>query len=380
MQFKDIPGQEKVKAQLIQAVKDQRVSHTQLFLGAEGTGKLAIAIAYAQYINCENPQETDSCGVCPSCVKFNRLAHPDLHFMFPVTSQKAGRKALSSDFYQQWREMLNEQNQIVSQHDWLLKTQSETKQTHIFTDDCNEIIRKLSFKSYEAEYRIVIVWMIEKLYHSAAPKLLKILEEPPEKTLFLLVSENSDKIISTIQSRTQLVHFPTYSTQEIEDYLINEQHINAELARSCAIRSEGNIHRARLMAIDNSTAEKYYQLLVAWMRACFRAKVYEIQKAIVEITKGNREEMRRFLTFSMNMIRDGMLVNQGNDELTYHSGESEAFIKNLAPFIHPAVLPSFYQEIESAIFHIERNGNANIVLTDLSFKISNFLHMPKPQA
>lgn len=379
MLFKDIPGQEKIKSRLLKAVNEQRVSHTQLFLGAEGTNKLAMAIAYAQYVNCQNRTEHDSCGVCPSCVKYQNLAHPDLHFIYPVANKKGSTDCQSSDFVAEWRELLQEKNQLINIDDWHKKIDLESKKTIINTRDCNNILQKLSLKSYESEYRVVVIWMVERLFHQAAPKLLKILEEPPEKTLFLLVAENQDLILNTIKSRTQLVKFTPYPVDELRQLLIDNQGLTMEKASDIAIRSEGDLRKALLLASEDNNTTNFI-LFRSWLRGCFAASITEINNAISQFSKGNREETRQFLMYGQELIRDAMLVNRGAKELSYRVGEEKAFIDKVSPYIHPDVLPGFYNELNDAIYQIGRYGNANIILTDLSFKMSNFLHTPSRNA
>jgi len=208
LKFADVIGQQQVKSQLLKTVKNNRVSHAQLFLGQAGIGKLGLAIAYAQYINCTNKQEDDSCGVCPSCVKYEKLIHPDLHFIFPTATTERVEKPKSKDFVSEWRELILDRNGYISIADWYGKIGIERKRAIINARDCNDIIQTLSYKSFEAEYKVMIIWMVEKLFHSAAPKLLKILEEPPDKTLFILVAENQESMLKTILSRTQLIKVP----------------------------------------------------------------------------------------------------------------------------------------------------------------------------
>lgn len=379
MLFKDIPGHEKVKEKLIRAVREQRVSHTQLFLGAEGSHKLALAIAYAQYVNCENRTAEDSCGVCPSCVKYQKLAHPDLHFIYPVAPKKNINKPESADFISEWRELLLETNQLITIDDWHHKIELEGKKTIINVKDCGNIIQKLSLKSYESEYRVVVMWMVERLYHDAAPKLLKVLEEPPEKTLILLVAENQDLLLNTIKSRTQLVKILPYSYDEIRSILL-EKGIAGDVANDVAIRSQGNLHKAFELAGEGSRHAEYFGYVRNWLRACFAASITQITDTIGKFSKGNREDIRHFLEYTQELIRDAMLVNRGAAELTYRYGEEKTFVQNISPYIHPDVLPGFYKELNDAIYQISHYGNVNIILTDLSFKMSNFFHMPQSKA
>jgi len=255
MRFADIIGQEDVKKRLVQTVKESRVSHAQLFLGPEGSGKLALAVAYAQYINCTNKQGDDSCGECPSCVKYQKFIHPDLHFIYPTAKIKNIDKPMSKDFIKQWRELLSETNSYINLPDWYSKIGIERKQAIINARDCNEIIKTLTYKSYESEYKVMIIWMVEKLFHSAAPKILKVLEEPPDKTLFLLVSENQDLIINTILSRTQLIKIGRLDDNNLSKALISDGYQPAVV--NDAVRIAGGNYLAAVRLISQSDDERY---------------------------------------------------------------------------------------------------------------------------
>ncbi|MCA1746534.1 MAG: DNA polymerase III subunit delta, partial [Bacteroidales bacterium] len=220
MLFRDVLGQEQVKKRLIQSVRDNRISHAQLFFGPEGTGKLPLAIAYAQYMCCEHPSEDDSCGICPSCIKYNKLAHPDLHFAFPVVNTKKGAgKTVSDHFIAQWRETVTT-NPYISENQWYGVIDAENKQGFISRNESNEVVRKLSLKSYEAPYKVLIIWLAEKMNASAANALLKLIEEPPDRTVFLLVAEHTDQIIPTILSRTQMIRIAPLEEQAIRSGLL----------------------------------------------------------------------------------------------------------------------------------------------------------------
>jgi DNA polymerase-3 subunit delta' len=219
--------------------------------------------------------------------------------------------------------------------------------------------------------------MVERLFYSAAPKLLKILEEPPEKTLFLLVAENQDLILNTIKSRTQLVKVLPYPQNELKDILVEQYGVLSEKANAIAIRAEGNLRKAIVLAMQDDFGAENFILFRSWLRGCFKASITEINHAITQFSSGNREQTIRFLHYAQELIRDAMLVNRGAQELTFRTGEEQEFLQNVAPYIHPDVLPGFYEQLNEAIFQIGRYGNVNIILTDLSFKMSNFLHTPK---
>jgi DNA polymerase-3 subunit delta' len=356
MKFSDILGNEGIKQKLIQTVLDQRVSHAQLFFGPEGNEKLALAIAYAQLINCKSPtpgpspveegrrrgEGLDSCGVCPSCIKYKKLIHPDLHFIYPVaTTKKVSKKPKSQDFIEEWRRYLLENNFRGNLLDWFTFMGIENKQGIINADDCNEIIHTLSYKSYESEYKVMILWMVEKLYYAAAPKLLKILEEPPDKTLFILISEDPDQIISTIRSRTLLVKIPESD-----------------------IKREDPDDSANFNAFRN------------WMRLCFAKDVVALVNWSGEVAKSGRENQKSLLQYALKIIESCTSINYGNKKPVISDGEELIFIQNISPFFNSQNIISFTQLFNTAFFHIERNGYAPILFLDVSLHAIRLFHSP----
>jgi DNA polymerase III subunit delta' len=353
MKFSEIQGNEEIKRKLIQTVIDQRVSHAQLFFGPEGNEKLALAIAYAQLINCTGvphplplPQGggvgegLDSCGVCPSCIKYQKLIHPDLHFIYPVaTTKKVTKKPKSIDFIEDWRTYLRENEYRGSLLDWYAFIGIENKQGIINADDCNEIIHTLSYKSYESEYKVMILWMVEKLYYAAAPKILKILEEPPEKTLFMLISEDPDQIISTIRSRTLLIKIPK-SDVERE---VSEDPVNLNTFRN-------------------------------WMRLCFAKDVVALVSWSGEIAKTGRENQKSLLQYALRIIESCASVNYGNEKRATPDSEEWTFIRNIAPFFTSLNIVPFTQLFNTALFHIERNGHAPTLFLDVSLQAIRLFH------
>jgi len=266
MKFAEVIGHVGAKSRLIRTVKDNRISHAQLFLGPSGTGKLAMAIAYAQYINCKNKQGDDSCGECTSCVKYKKLAHPDLHFLYPTAKKdKSDKMVVSLDFIKEWREILLERNQYITLTDRYEKIKIERKQAIINARDCNNLIKTLSYKNYEAEYKVMIIWMVEKLFHSAAPKILKILEEPTDRTLFILVAEDTEAILPTILSRTQIVRFPPIDSDSLLEYHI-QQGENPQLANDTIRVYPGDYIKTLRMIDAAGEEDKNFQLFRQWMR------------------------------------------------------------------------------------------------------------------
>lgn len=377
MLFSQIIGHEDIKKKLIQSVKENRIAHAQLFLGPEGTGKLALAIAYAQYINCTNKRENDSCGECPSCKKFNALAHPDLHFIFPSTTNKNVKKDPESDlFLTEWREYLTSCDCYASLPNWYNALDIENKQGLINVRDASTIIRKLNLKSYEAEYKVVIIWMAERLNTEASNRLLKLVEEPPEKTLFILVSENQEELLMTIRSRTVLMKIPKLTYNDVCEALVNKFNCNAENAHNAAVLSNGNWILATNY-VDNQDEEKiYFTFFQKWMRYCFKFNAPELIDFIANDIKSlGREKQKEFLAYGLNLFHNALFINNGLINNVLLPEDEKAFLRNFAPFISNNNIDLITELFEESIRQIERNGNAQLIFLDDSFKIFNYFKM-----
>lgn len=375
MQFSAIIGQTSVKERLIQTVNEGRISHAQLFLGPEGCGKLALAIAYAQFINCtgRSHESNDSCGACPSCNKFQQLAHPDLHFIYPVaTTRDVPKKPISKDFIAKWRSLILDRNAYIKLAHWYDIIGIENKQGIINAEDCNDIIKTLSYKSYEAQYKVMVIWMVEKLFHSAAPKILKILEEPPDKTLFLLVAEDPGQIISTILSRTQLVKIKKLCDEDIRSALIKKYGVEPQKAHRTTLLADGSLIEA-LEYITDEGSDEYFIQFRKWMRLCFRINVAETSKWIGEISKLGREKQKAFLANGSQILRECLAVKFHGEEALRHEGEEKEFILKFSKTISNQFIPEANQKLNEASYHIERNANPSILFMDLSLKINSML-------
>jgi DNA polymerase-3 subunit delta' len=397
MKFSDIVGQDAVKQRLRNTVTVNRVSHAQLFLGAEGSGKLALALAYAQYINCRQRTPEDSCGECSSCKKYNKLIHPDLHFIFPINKTKEFEnrtKVFSRDFLTYWREFLIQNNYYVSLPDWFLKIGIEKKQGFINADDADSINHTLAYKAYEAEYKVMVIWMVEKMNVSSANRLLKNLEEPPEKTLFLLICEDSEQVISTILSRTQLIKINRLADEEISRALFDRFSLPGAEAEKIAHLVDGNFTLALMLAGKTGTGSQgleahteRFSLFRDWMRRCFASagnlKDYEkLQETIMMLVgDGSREKQKELLIFALQMFHICLQYHAGNRQLVKLHDEQLEFVSKFSTYVHPQNIHLLDDEINRAIFHIERNANATIVLTDLSHLVGRILKIPEvPQA
>lgn len=378
MIFKQIIGQEEIKKKLVRTVRENRVSHAQLFHGPEGSRKLALALAYAQFINCKNREYYDdgggdSCGTCPSCVKYGKLIHPDLHFIFPVaTTKEVDKNPMSRDFLKIWRQTLLDNDFRLTLNEWYTVAGFEKKQGIINADDCSEILRTLSYKSFESEFKVMIIWMADRLFHSAAPKILKILEEPPDKSLFILITDNPEKIISTILSRTQLVKIPKLKDEDICEGLIALSCPEEEVKRIVPL-ADGNLTRAVRIFRSEEEELELLEKFVKWMRSCYKNNLRETLDFTTEISKIGRERQKNFLAYAERIIRNAMLINYNNPQIARLNPDEKDFLIKFGPFINYLNIPGFAEELEKAQHHIDRNANANILFMDLSMTFTVLL-------
>ena len=369
MQFREVIGQQKVKERLINTVRENRISHAQLFLGPEGSGNLALAIAYAQYIACSDRQENDSCGVCPSCLKYKKLVHPDLHFVYPVATSKAVSKdPVSDDYIAQWRETIIE-NPYINETRWYEVIDVENKQGIISKNESQEILRKLNLKTFEADYKIMIIWLPEKMNAAAANKLLKLIEEPPEKTLFLLVSENSEQIISTILSRTQLVKIPRIDNECMRNALCDRFGLAPEKAGDIVHLSNGNFFDAQNIIHSVEEDEYNFNQFTTVMRLSYQRKMNEIVNWVDDMAQVGREKQKSMLAYSLRLIRENFMLNLQKKEMVYLTQKEYDFSVKFSPFINMNNIQILYQEFNRAHADIEMNAYAKIVFLDLALKI-----------
>ena len=379
MQFKDVIGQSAIKQRLIQSVRENHVSHAQLFLGPAGSGKLPLALAYAQYILCPNRTENDSCGVCPTCQKMQKLVHPDLHFVVPTNTTKSVKSNPESDlFMEEWREFAMKNDGYFNDTDWYAFLDIENKQGYMSVRDAASLLRKLSMKSYEGEYKIAIIWMAEKMRVETANKLLKLLEEPPEKTVFLLIAEDAEELLATIKSRTALVKIPAIDLSSIEAALIDRLGCNPQQAHDAAMISEGNWLTAIHSVQDSEEHKFFFTTFQQWMRLCFKAAYSELIDFSANIKTLGRERQKELLDYGLRIIRNSLLFNNNLAGIVMLPDDEKTFNSKFSPFINPANLEQIAQLFEEAIRQIERNGNAQIIFTDVGFKMVGLLKKKKP--
>ena len=368
MFFKNIIGQKDIKQQLIQSVKDGYIPHARLLTGPEGVGKVALALAYARYLSCTNRGEEDACGVCPSCIKYNKLSHPDLHFVFPIYKDTKKKKEICDDFLSKWRTFVL-QNPYFNLTSWLNFIDAENAQGLIYEQESNEIIRKLNLKAYESAYKIMIVWLPEKMHPACSNKLLKMIEEPPFNTVFLLISENPDEIIGTIQSRTQRLPVPPILPEDMDAALSLKVNNDAERANLVHL-ANGNYLKALEIVETGAETKQYLELFKTIMRNSWQRNVKNM-KAETETFAGlGRERQKYFLAYAQNLIRENFLYCLNLPEINYLNPEEAGFSINFSPYVNEKNVEELMEELALAEKHIESNVNPRMVFFDLSMKIA----------
>lgn len=380
MLFQEILGQQHLKSHLTKSADLGRIPHAQLFVGPEGSGTLAMAIAFAQYILCSNTSGENTNGNAACNLKFEHFSHPDLHFVFPVASNDQVKShPVSANFMKQWREFVIE-NPYGSLFEWLKSLGIQNKQGQIGVDEAQEIMKSLSLKAYEGGYKVMIIWMADKMNTATANKLLKLLEEPPQKTVFILVTENQDDIMQTILSRCQVLEFQGLPESVIANALVSRENIDEKLALRIAHQSQGNYNKALHLLHKDATEFPFEEWFVQWVRAAFRAKgnaaaILDLTSWSEEIAGIGREAQKQFLHFCVEMFRQALLLNYQSPSLVYIEPTVDKFkLENFAPFVNGNNINEIFKELSDAIYHIERNGNAKIILTDLSIKLTRLIH------
>lgn len=378
MLFRDIIGQESVKQQLRLSVQEGRIPHAQLLTGPVGVGKLQLAIAYAQYINCEHRTESDACGVCPTCIQYQKLQHPDLHFAFPIV--KSDRGDVCDDFVSDFRDLLISDG-YFDVNDWYRTLGVETKQGMIYEKESSEIMRKLSLKSFGNGYKVMIIWQPEKMNAVCANKLLKLLEEPPEKTVFLLVSENPEMLLTTILSRVQQIRVPRLKDEEIVEAL-RKKGVEQQHAADYARIANGSYLAARKMVQEQDEANRYLVDFIALMRDAYtvgvindRRKKFEslqrLRKWSLEMSdsKVGREYQKNFLQYAQRQVRENFIRNMQCPDLNYQTEEERVFSDRFFPFIHEGNVEAISNQLTVAEQQIQQNGNAKMIFFDLCLQL-----------
>ncbi len=401
MLFKDIIGHQALKTQLLRAIQNQHVAHAQLFAGQEGSANLALALAYAQYIHCENPTNDDACSVCQACKKHQKGIHPDMHFVFPVAiTKKVESKPLSQNFMQDWRDVISPkkqpdiiakdknlksrepaynlvaQNPYLSLKDWLTYIEAEDKQANISAEEGRQILQKLMLKSFEGGYKILLLWLPEYLNITSANVLLKILEEPPAQTLFLWVTNDANNLLTTLLSRLQRTQILPFDDVEIEDYLKSKKFVPKEKAQNIAYLADGNLGLALRMSM---TAEAdFLEWFKAWMRECYKINLpnnWQIVGVLEKMEHFNdmpKESQKNLLLYAMNVCREMMIIRNNTNDFIRLPPQKLDFIQNISKSFNELVQwEMLYEYFNQAIYHIERNANAKMLFLDMSLKIAN---------
>ena len=375
MRFSDIPGQQQVKQVLVQSVRRNHVAHAQLFRGAEGSGALALALAYGTFLNCEQrgAEDEDSCGVCPSCQKIDKLVHPDLNFIVPVTTTKAVAKdAVSSKFMAEWRSFVLA-NPYQGLNDWMQHIGAENKQGSISKEESLQLLKLVSLKAFEAKFKIVVVWLPELMHPAAANAVLKLLEEPPPATVFLLVSYAPEQLLPTIISRVQPVVVRPLSENELTDWLHTTHQVPEVKARQLAQLSEGN-PGAALAAQNAATADHdYFTLFVKWMRLCYSNNVSEMLVTSDDFQKLGRENQKEFMQFALVLLRKVLLYGLDPQLVPHLPAAEQQFITGFSRFVTPRNADPLTRELNEAHYHIERNANPRMVFVDVSLRVAELL-------
>lgn len=370
MQFKDVVGQDELKAHLIQEVNADKISHAQMFLGKPGFGGLPLALAFVQYLFCAAKTNADSCGVCPSCRKIGELQHPDIHFSFPVV-QAIDKK--SDAFLKDWRTQVKEEP-YFNLNQWTNRIDDKGRKPIISTEESQEIIKKLSLKSFEGGYKVMIIWMAEEMNTTCANKLLKILEEPPARTLFILLAESQEYLLQTILSRTQLVKIPRIGLDELAKSLQQNQHLDSSSAISLAAQTEGDLIEAKDLLGAHEDKDANRELFIQLMRVCYKKDVIPMLDWADAMGSIGKEKQKTFLKYALHMFRQSLLRNYTDNQLTKTSKEEDAFLKNFAKFITGNNISGFMENFNEAHYHIDRNANARILFTELCFKVMRYIH------
>jgi DNA polymerase-3 subunit delta' len=379
MDFSEVIGQKHLKAHLLKTIENGRIPHSQLFVGAAGSGILPMAIAYAQEVLCSShDKESPSFLACANKVK--KLAHPDLHFIYPVNTNDVVKKnAVSSDFTGEWRKfVLN--NPYASLFDWLQSIGIENKQGNINVKEAQDLLKSLALKSYEGGYKVMIIWMADKMNTECSNKILKIVEEPPKNTLLLLLTEAEENIISTIRSRCQSLDFALLSEQDITSKLVKTHAVSESNAKKISRQATGDLNKALHILHNDSDDITFEAWFISWVRTAFKAKgnkgaINDLLHWSESIASKGRETQKKFISFCIELFRQALLKNYKADSLLFfESSDAQFSMEKFAPFIHQNNIFEITSALEDAVYHIERNGNPKIIFTDLSIKLTRLIH------
>ncbi len=375
MRFNDIIGQEEVKAKLLNAYKEGRVAHTQLFLGPEGSGTLPLAIAFAQYLNCKNKQEDDSCGHCSSCIKYEKFSHPDLHFIFPSNKPEKTTENPSSElFSKQWIEYLQKAKGYGVQNDWYSFLNIGNKQGSIYARDANNLIKTLSLKSFEATYKVAVIWMAERMDAAPANKLLKTFEEPPQDTLIFLVAERYEMLLPTVRSRAQLVKVPKIKDEVLRNALQQQPGIDQSQLDELVANANGNWSRAIMLSSQLEDDHSNFERFREWLLLCYKYDYPALFTFVQKLATIGREKQKSFLQYGLQVVHNSIQINANNGNLVTGKPDEKTFFNNFAKYINQSNQYDFYEALNEAVYHIERNAHPAILFGDLSLTLAVLLN------
>ncbi len=377
MFFKDIIGQEEVKRRLIETVKSGHMAHAQLFAGSDGAGALPLALAYARYILCTHRGDDDACGECPSCRQISSLMHPDLHFVFPIANKKQRKEPVCDDYIAEWRDYLKT-TAYPSADGWQQFLATGNSQPLIYVHEAREIIRKLSLKSFESDYKIMIIWQAHLMNDACSNAILKLLEEPFDKTMFLLVSDRPENILETIRSRTQRTLIPPLPTETIATALQQGQGLDAQTANAVAHTATGSYLKALETVQLSEEREHFFELFVTLMRKAYARQVKELKKWSEEVAALGRESEKRFIGYCQQMMRESFIYNLHRPELDYVRPEEEQFLSRFAPFINAANIEELSELFRLAERDIAQNANGKIVFFDVAVQVIILIRKGQP--
>ena len=372
MYFHDIIGQDDLKARLMETVRRGIVPHAQLFSGRNGAGTFPLALAYARYLNCTERTETDACGHCRSCLQFNELAHPDLHFVFPIVSDKKRKKTVCDDYLDEWRTLLR-QRVYFDLDMWLDRMETSGKQALIYAEESDQIIRKTTLRIYEAEYRVLLVWMPERMNAACANKLLKLIEEPPARTVILMVTDTPAGILGTILSRAQRLDVRPIESEALAHALEQRHHLPADEARRIAHLSHGDLLTAERIMGSDERERLFLDFFKRIMRNAWKRDVREMKRTADELAALTREQQRAFLTYAQHMVRENFICRFRSDDLNYLRPDEAEFSIRFSRFVNERNVFDFTNELAEAERHIAQNGNSKMIFFDLSLRITVLL-------
>lgn len=374
MLLSEIPGLDRVKHELVTAASSNRVSHALLFYSKPGSSSFLLARAFAQFVCCTNPSTGDSCGTCTSCKQFKSHNYPDLTWSFPILYDKKAKQTTSDDFIKEWRDFL-QQKRYFTINDWLQHLNAKTKKPIISVDESQNLIRKTNLKAFGKGHKMVLIWRPEYMNGSAANKLLKLLEEPEGKTMFLLVSEQPEQLLDTITSRCQKVFVPSHSENEVKQ-ILERENIDSSMAEQSAHLAEGNVIEAFRIAQDSDRYHEYALAFAKWMRACFKANINEIFEAVETLNAWDREKQKEALHFYLQTVQHALHGNLKQEHLDHPLFKKVNFkLGDFSRYVHPQNAGKIYALLDQAAKNIDRNGNAKLIFSDCSFKMSNYFHI-----